>query len=983
VDNPNFETAFARVVSLADEFDANKAFYLLPEYNEHQARIDFIDKFLHALGWDVNHQVQKNPFQQEVKVERGVVTGPSERRADYAFFIAPDFNSPRFFVEAKKPFGDLCSPDNCFQAIRYGWNSNVPISALTSFNEFALLDCRYKPDIETAPSAVIERFNYLQYKDADTFRRIYHLFSREEIARGSLDEYSKALPRARGKAMQRRLFKGLQPVDESFLEELDGHRATLAKVFKNHNLELDGDTLTEITQRTLDRLVLIRFLEDKLIESKYYVSEFGSKGHPWREFITLCRRLDTIYNGIVFKRHDILDDPKLGIDESQFLNICRELAHSYSPYDFDSIPIHILGSIYERFLGKVIVTTNKRADVKPKPEVRKAGGVYYTPDYIVRYIVEKSVGKTISGKSPSQIAAMNFADISCGSGSFLLAIFDLLLRYHRDWYNAHPKSADKDGCIKRDDGYWHLSLRQKQMILLANIFGVDIDHQATRVAQLSLYLKLLEEETTASAHQYQREFAEKLLPPLDGNIVCGNSLIETDILFRKLLPRDQERKINAINLKDHFKGVMERGGFDAIVGNPPYGAVLNETEKEYIGRNYISQSYQLDSYLLFIERGIKDLIREGGFLGMIIPNPWLTNLLQKNMRRFIFDKTRVVEIVHFKFPVFHEATVDTQIILLQKTPPESWRATVVVASDKQSFEKRQFGAGLIKLEHDQSRWKKLNGEVVNIFLTESDWLLAQKIKRSGLPLEYYYFINVGIKPYQVGKGTPPQTKKVVEERPYDSISKLSGLYKPYLRGSDINRYEITPLQDRYIKYGPWLAEPRPAAQFDAPLKIFIRQTGDSIIAALDEHQLLCLNNMHVLVPKRSEPDNKFVLGILNSRLMNWYYHTLNPEVGEALAEVKRTNVAALPIKTPDLSNKKSRIIYEDLIRLVSQILQTKDFLSKAHTDKDKEYLKSKVIALDKKVDQFVYELYGLSEEEINHIESPTAICSPDLGPRFV
>ena len=968
----SFETVLAEASTLADEFDKNKALFLSPDYNEQQARIDFIDKFLILLGWDVNHKVQKNPFQQEAKVERGVIAGPSKRRPDYTFFIAPDFNEPRFFVEAKKPSADLCSADNCFQTVRYGWNSNVPIAVLTSFYELAILDCRYKPDIETATSAVIERFNSTQFKDAATFRKIYHLFSREEIAQGSLEKFSQTLPKARGKSIQRRLFKGIQPVDESFLEELDGYRGTLASIFKNNNPELDGETLTEITQRTLDRLVLIRFLEDKLIESKYSISELGNRGNPWQEFIALCKRFDTIYNGIVFKKHDILDEPTFSVDESQFLNICRELGHSYSPYDFNSIPIHILGSIYERFLGKVIVTTDKRAKVVPKPEVRKAGGVYYTPDYIVRYIVENTVGKLIAGKNPSQIAAMRFADISCGSGSFLLAVFDLLLRYQRDWYNAHPKSAEKDGCIKRDDGYWHLSLRQKQTILLANIYGVDIDHQATRVAQLSLYLRLLEEETTATAHQYQHEFAEKLLPPLDGNIVCGNSLIETDILFRKLLPRDQERKINAMNFRDHFKRVMEQGGFDAIIGNPPYGALLSEEEKEYIERHYVKQSYQLDSYLLFVERGIKDLLRDGGLLGMIIPNPWLTNLLQKNIRRFIFDKTRVVEIVHFKFPVFHDATVDTQILLLQKAAPDNSRSKVLIASKRDAFEKRQFGAELVQLKQEQSRWRQLNGEVVNIFLTESGWALAQKIKKDTLPLDYHYFINVGIKPYQVGKGTPPQNRKTVEERPFDSSEKLSQFYRPYLRGSDINRYQIAPLQERYIKYGPWLAEPRPAANFDAPLKLFVRQTGDSIVATLDEGQFLCLNNMHVLVPKRSKPDSKYVLAVLNSRLMNWYYHTLNPEVGEALAEVKRTNVAALPIKTIDSAQNRHRDISEDLIKLVSQMLPAKEQQSRAHTDKEKEFLNSKCFALDRQINQLVYELYGLNTEDIKEIESESS-----------
>ena len=225
------------------------------------------------------------------------------------------------------------------------------------------------------------------------------------------------------------------------------------------------------------------------------------KAQPWEDFVAASRRLDGIYNGIVFKQHDILDGAKFRVDDNAFADICESLAHVNSPYDFDAIPIHILGSIYERFLGKVIVATDKRVRVEEKPEVRKAGGVYYTPEYIVRYIVENTVGKLIAGKTPDQIAEMRFADIACGSGSFLLGVFDLLLTYHGHYYNENPSKARKGDCIEHD-GKLYLSLRKKREILLNNIYGVDIDAQAVEVCQLSLYLKLLKEETTASAHQY-------------------------------------------------------------------------------------------------------------------------------------------------------------------------------------------------------------------------------------------------------------------------------------------------------------------------------------------------------------------------------------------------------------------------------------------------------------------------------------------------
>jgi len=494
-----FDDAFALVQSLAKDFEANKSHFLSPSYQESEVRKDFIDKFLIALGWDVNHDHHKNPFEQEVKVERGVSMQGSQRRADYAFFTAPNFRDVRFYCEAKKPFGDIASAQNYFQTIRYGWNAQTPLALLTDFEQFQILDCRYKPDIDTALNHCVRKFHYSEYADKDVFAFIYHLFSRDAVASGSLEKFASELPKQRGKAVQRGLFKGgYQSIDDSFLEELDSYRDLLARSFKNNNPALNGETLTEITQRTIDRLVFMRFLEDKLIHPDNLISEFGNKGTAWQDFIATSRRLDGIYNGIVFKTHEILDAPSFKIDDDDFATICEKLAHINSPYDFNSIPIHILGSIYERFLGKVIVATDKRAKLEEKPEVRKAGGVYYTPEYIVRYIVENTVGKQIDGKTPKQIADLKFADIACGSGSFLLGVYDLLLRHHLKWFNANPDAAKKTGCVLREDGAWHLSLKQRREILLNNIYGVDIDSQAVEVAQLSLYLKLLQEETTAA-----------------------------------------------------------------------------------------------------------------------------------------------------------------------------------------------------------------------------------------------------------------------------------------------------------------------------------------------------------------------------------------------------------------------------------------------------------------------------------------------------
>ena len=965
----SFDEAFARVKELVEIFKQNENFYLAPGYGEADARKDFIDKFWIALGWDVNREEEPDPYKRRVRVERSVATSEYRKRADYAFY-AENFRDVRFFVEAKKPHAGIDSPLFYFQTIRYGWNSDVPISVLHDFEEMHVLDCRFKPDIGTALGHAIFKFRYADYADKESFRNIYHLFSREAVDNDSIQQFAKGMP----KPARKRAVRGVSPgehqsIDESFLQELDDFREELARAYKRKNPELDSAELTEVTQRTLDRLVFMRFLEDKLIESDPLIEDLHKKGKSWENFIATSRKLDRTYNGIIFKEHGLLDSDKFKADERVFDKISQSLSHYESPYDFNAIPIHILGSIYERFLGKVIIATDKRARVEEKPEVRKAGGVYYTPEYIVRYIVDNTVGKLIEGKTPAQIQEMRFADIACGSGSFLLGVYDTLLRYHTTYYNRTKKNQQagiKAGCIRKDDSTLQLSLLQKRQILLNNIYGVDIDPQAVEVAQLSLYLKLLEDETIASAHAQQRALHQALLPSLSKNIVCGNSLIGWDILEGKLFDSGEERKLNPMNFEDAFPEVMKRGGFDAIVGNPPYGAEFDSSAKDYLSKKYTHQSYQLDSYLLFLEHAVAHLLKANGFFGMIIPNPWLTNLKQDKIRTFVSQNTAVQEIVHFKFPVFPKVTVDTEIVILKKAQPDGLKAMVSVYESVANFTSPNKPVGK-RIIHDQADWRRRSGDVINIFLNAEEKKLVAKLIENSKPLSEYLAINVGVKPYQVGKGVPSQTKRTVETRPFDSDRKESELYRQYLRGRDISRYLIAPLKERFIKYGEWLAEPRPAANFDVPVKIFMRQTGDRLVGTLDYGQLLCLNNMHVLVPTSAATDLRFLLGIVNSRLLNWFYRTSNPEVGEALAEVKRTHVAALPISTAASNDSHMKRI----VQLVDQMLEAKKQLASARTERDKTFYQSKCATLDRQIDYLVYKLYDLTGDEIAIVEGAT------------
>ncbi len=668
-----FEFAFNTIKKLVDDFEKGKLHFLDPSYSESQARLDFIDKFFVALGWDVGHVTDKNPYEQEVKVELNVNVQGRKKRADYAFYLKPNFRDVVFYVEAKKPSVQIANADDYFQTIRYGYNSHTPLAILTDFEQLHILDCRYSPSIETSLDRYVSRYTYKDYINKEKFSEIYYLFSREAVGDGSIYKRAAELPKARGGAVQLGLFKGAyKPIDEHLLDDLDGYRDKLAHAFKNGNSDLDHWDLTEIVQRVIDRIVFIRFLEDKLIEPEEILSNLGTKSDSvWKDFVSACRRLDKIYNGIIFKNHSILDEPGFKFNENVFADICEQLSNKNTPYDFNAIPIHILGSIYERFLGKVITTTDKRAKVEDKPEVIKAGGVFYTPGYIVEYIVANTIGKLIEGKDPNEIASMRFADIACGSGSFLIGAYDYLLNYHSKWYNNNRDYSNSTDCVERDGGLV-LSLQKKREILQNNIYGVDIDQQAVEVAQLSLYLKLLENETLGStAIDRKNVKRETVLPSLGKNIQCGNSLIGTDYEFTEGTQQDifeQKEYVKTVNVfdwKSGFPSVFKNGGFDAVVGNPPYirSQFIEDAHKQYYAKKFKAASYQPDTFAFFLEQGIK-LLNGSGLLGFIIPNGILTNTYYSRLREYLLRGTAIEIIVDLKSNVFANASVDTSIFVI-------------------------------------------------------------------------------------------------------------------------------------------------------------------------------------------------------------------------------------------------------------------------------------------------------------------------------
>jgi type I restriction-modification system DNA methylase subunit len=982
------QQSFQTIKQLVTDFKAQEAAYLSSSYQEPQVRQDFIDKFFTALGWDVTHERQKNPYEQEVHIENRVrMPGSSQRRADYAFFLSPNFRDPKFFIEAKKPSRNLANADDYYQAIRYGWNAKTPLAILTDFEEFHILDCRFKPNIDEALSRKIESFRYSDYAVEDKFARLYYLFSREAVAGGSIEKRAAELPKPRGKGGQRGVFKGgYQAVDEAFLEELDEYRITLAKAFKKANEKLEGEELTEAVQRTIDRLVFIRFLEDKGIEEKAIVGLKGQKS-AWKAFVSLCKGYEPKYNGLVFKSNRILDNNVFEPSEDKlFAEICEELADPASPYDFNQIPISILGSIYERFLGKVVHATDKRVKVEEKPEVRKAGGVYYTPEYIVRYIVKETVGKLIEGKTPGEIAQLAFADIACGSGSFLIEVYAQLLDYHVRYYQADRDKGKADEVFERE-GQLQLTLKKKKEILANNIYGVDIDFQATEVTQLSLYLKLLEDATMSDAHQFGL-FKETILPDLRENIICGNSLIGTDIGG---LGIDSFDYLRPLDITSAFQKTARRGGFDAIVGNPPYIRMEEFKDiKEYLKKHYKVHSERADIFYYFLERAIS-LLRAKGAMGYIVSNTFTRSSAGMNLRGLLTSQLEISTIVEFgDFTPFADASVYPLILIATKGTSGN-KSIEFALQDEDPVN----NPGTRLFQRAFSLDENAVSERVWVFEQSNSRELREKLIRENKNLgDLFGQVRMGIK---TGLNEAFIIDDKTRKRILTSSPAASDIIKPYVAGEEMDRwvYRWDHKWLIYTYHGIDVSKlPGVLKHLEGFKKALMQRATEQKWYELQQPQegyAKLLDGHKIIYPDLSRypkfsldkkgsyfsntgyfisTDSLYLLAVLNSKLLWFVIRGLSNAMRGGLWRFRlfSGHIEKLPIHTIDLNDSADKSRQDRIVRLVEEIVRTKEKTVLAQTEAEENRLRIQCDTLDRQIDEAVYELYGLTAEEIRIVE---------------
>jgi hypothetical protein len=412
-------TAPEIIKQLVERFEQYREAYRAGKYNETQLRNEFLNPFLEALGWDVLNKLGYSEENKHVIHEDSLEIEGAKKAPDYAFKIGKE---RKFFVEAKKPSVRIeTNPEVAFQLKRYVWSAKLPLGILTDFEEFAVYECRSKPKV--SDSVKTGRVMLLKYTDyIEKWDEIVSIFSHDAIMTSGFDKFAKSVAKKKGTA----------EVDAAFLDEIEGWRETLAKnvALRNRPRVQSEADLNYAVQMTIDRIVFLRICEERGYESEYQLQELAKRENVYGELKKLFERADRRYNSGLF--HFKKEDGRgradtfttgLEIDDKVLKEVIKDLYYP-SPYVFSQIPADILGQIYEQFLGKVIrLTAGGSAKVEEKPEVRKAGGVYYTPTFIVAYIVINTLGKLLLGLTPKEAARLKVLDPACGSGTFLLGAF--------------------------------------------------------------------------------------------------------------------------------------------------------------------------------------------------------------------------------------------------------------------------------------------------------------------------------------------------------------------------------------------------------------------------------------------------------------------------------------------------------------------------------------------------------------------------------
>lgn len=905
------------------------------EYNEAMTRKDFILPLFHALGWDVYNDSIANEVKEEEPAIKGTV--------DYSF----RFNSiPQFLLEAKAMKVDLDKIEWAKQAVSYGWNMGIEWVILTDFEGIKLFSASWKID---TPRSNLE----LTYKEyLDRFDDLW-LFSKESFEKGELNKQAGKW----GISAKR------MDITEKLASDLIDWRRKLFDNFRQWNEDKSEEEIDEAVQRILDRFIFMRSCEDKKIEPPVLWQNFQKWSQDMKEpnflkiLTPIFKEFDENYNSNLFKEH-LCDN--LRTEGTPFLEIISGLygdKESGVRYNFAAIKPDVLGKVYEQYLGHLLQKAGKRGEDLGKTK-RKKQGIYYTPTFIVDYIVQNALGPALDKcKTIQDLKKVKVLDPACGSGSFLIKALEMINKKYKKF--GAPGNA-----------------YTKIQILMENIYGVDLDEQAVEITRLNLLLNVLEKQ---------------LKFPLLNNIKNGNSLISgTDEELTRHFGKNFKDK-RPFNWKEEFSEVFKQGGFDVIIGNPPY-------IKEFVNKSafeglYDSPYYQgkMDTWTMFACISI-DLLKKGGILSFIAPNNWISNAGASIFRDKILENGELVYFIDFgDYKIFKEAGIQTMIFAFEKKKPgKKYTVDYLRIIDKNTTEDKLISDIHGKKERISMQPQKLIGKNITFdkfgtklifkkIRNKANFQLAEKEVGQGIvAAPDKYFLERNLRQYT------PKEREFLKEFYTASGRYKSGESKNYIfyicekNFGDKKIKDYPNIEKHFKPFQAALGEAR--IKYGTPNKPYFylhREREEGFF--INGPKIVC--GVRVKYPsfyytdkqyygsralnfiKTERINLKYLTGILNSKIAFFWLKNKGKQLGDLL-QIDKGPLLSIPIYVGNRTQQKQ------IIGLVDKITKFNEDFRKIYRNSDKwNLLKSEIEKTDKKIDQEAYKLYDLTPEEIKIVEN--------------
>jgi len=829
--------------------------------------------------------------QQDMDFEHHV----ENKRADIALLID---NKPRLFVETK----DLDEPLDIHinKALNYAFNKGVEWVILTNGLEIRV----YKSFIPNIPHRDRILFTTTLQNLSRSFDTLFELVGKKHLREAKkltekgesvkesitvkilIEDLSLCRERLFGDLFSQ--FKIRYETDEKFKEIIDAWAADAKMGISDP--DLIEKLCKEGAYTLINRVLFLRICEDK-----GYIKAKLSKDAitKWREMVeNPSNLLDVAFKEIGERFKGLYKSPLF--DSINFEDIdwnadtINFVLDKLGEHDFSKISKDILGKTYEQHISK---------------EERKKLGQFYTPDFVIDYILDQV------GISPEK----KILDPACGSGGFLMKAYDRLRKQYLE------------------QGWVEIAVHEQ--ILRNNLFGIDINPFATQLTVMNLLLKDLD-HPTGDLNIVEGDSLEKLEQSLDLDI------FEKESPFRKVTGTDKKLSHGTL---------LRNAPFDIVVANPPYirPHKINPLTKRRLWKDYKTYKKKSDIYCCFIQRGI-ELLKEGGYLGFITSNTWLTIDSFSKLRKYVLDKCIILSLAGFSSKVFDTATVDTVVFILQKEPKEAIRENNIIQCYKITESNGQYVSELVN-RIPQKYFLYSYQNIFDLSWSEKTQQIKEKAYTNSRALGEIVNLCFGLK-------TGDDSLFLKRHRTNQEDRKL-------LRRSDFGRY-YTDYKGEYIWYKPEemvahrkTARPGEKERFEQP-KILVQDISKQIVATYDDQDYYIKDAL--LIHKKSsfpEVNLKYVLAALNSKLMNFLYSTSFPSI-----QVARNELAQLPLKTPFSQTQNA------LAMLAEKMLSLNKQLNDPIYVEQQKAIQEEIDATDREINRKIYKLYGLTESEIAIVE---------------